>query len=491
MATVDKFIDIFSDKSGREVYESGLHAISDFGMESLIKSGVLVGFSGGPDSVMLLLFLLEYRRAVGDFSILAVHINHSIRGDEADRDERAAKQFCESLGVEFISCTYDIPGLSKESGKSLEETARDVRYSCFKDIILSRNDILAIAVAHNATDNLETILLNIMRGAGARGAAGIPPVRDNVIRPLIYIPKSDIISLLDSYGVAYVVDSTNASLEYSRNRIRNKVIPELKHINSSPEQMATRLSRNLRRDDSYINSVASDFLSEFPGMRVLRDKLMGLHTAVFSRVVAIMAHNVGASLSELQTEKIRSLIFGDDFSYDISGGRFVSERGVCRVLSQNESISAYEIEIFDGINSFADYEAELLVSDEDIIVSSSNVYNFSIKANLSSAIINGRLFLRPKRDGDTVFYGGHTRKLKKLFNDCNVPPSLRDNVPILCDDNGVVWVPGIGVRDDRQGEKSQKRLYVRLSVGLSDDRNYNKRFHIPNEFNNKNSGFRK
>lgn len=491
METVNKIKDIFSTDSGRAVYESAVRAISDFGMCALIESGVLVGFSGGPDSVMLLLFLLEYRRRVKDFPIVCVHVNHSIRGDEAKRDENFSRLFSESLGVEFISSTYDVPAIAKDSGKGLEETARDVRYSCFVDIIQGRNDISAIAVAHNATDNLETVLLNIMRGAGARGAAGIPPVRANVIRPLIYVPKDDIVSLLDSCGIGYVIDSTNSSFEYSRNRIRNKIIPELKEINSSPENMATRLSRNLRRDDEYITTVALEFLSEFVGMRVLREKLISLHISVFSRVVAEMARAVGGGVSEIQIEKIRSLILGDDFSYDISGGRFVCERGVCRVLPKNESLLSYEIEIFAGKNNLPDYEAELVISDEEITVSSLNVYNFSIQANLSSAIINGRLFLRPKSDGDTVFFGGHTRKLKKLFNDYNVPPSLRDNIPILCDSDGIVWVPGIGVRDDRQGAKSEKRIFAYLSVGLESDDNYNSRFHIPGEFNNKSNKIRK
>lgn len=485
MATVDKLHALFSGELGREIYKSALQAIDTYSMNELIKSGVLVGFSGGPDSVMLLSFLLEYRRREEYFPIICVHVNHSIRGDEALRDESASKRFCDSLGVEFISCTYDVPTLAEECGKGIEEMARDVRYSCFSEIISSRNDVSAIAVAHNATDNLETVLLNMMRGAGARGAAGIQPMRDNVIRPLIHLPKETIVAALDAANIEYVIDSTNSSLDYSRNRVRNKVIPELRFIADSPENMATRFSKNLRRDDEYITSVAREVLSESEGMRVSRERLKGLHISVFSRVVAEMARAASASVSEMHIDKIYSLIFSKDFSYDICGGKFVSERGICRVVSNNCGSFDYEIDISQGTNVISEYEAELVISNEDITVSSSNVYNFSIKANLSSAIIIGRLFLRPKKDGDTVFFGGHTRKLKKLFNDHNVPPALRAGIPILCDDRGIVWIPGIGVRDDRRGNSCEKKTYARLSVGLGSDENYNTRFHIPSEFNKK------
>ncbi len=491
MLTVDKISTLFTTDEGRSVYESALSAVCDYGMESAINSGVLVGLSGGPDSVMLLLFLLEYRQRGQYFPIVCVHVNHSIRGDEALRDENESRLLCKSLGVEFLSFTYDVPTLAKKHGKGLEEMARHVRYSCFDDIISGRNDVSAIAIAHNATDNLETVILNIMRGAGARGAAGIPPVRDNIIRPLIYVSKDDIISALDSFGVGYVIDSTNSSFEYSRNRIRGRIIPELRSINSSPENMAARLSRNLRRDDEYITSAAHRFLSDFTGMRVSRDKLCELHISVFSRVVTEMAKAIGGSVSEAQTEKIYSLIFSSDFSYDISGGKFISERGICRVVPKYNALEFYEIEVFLGKNIFTEYDAELVISRGDITVSSSNVYNFSIQANLSSAIINGRLFLRPKKDGDTVFFGGHTRKIKKLFNDYGIPPSLRDRVPVLCDDSGVVWIPGIGVRDDGRDIDKKNGLYVSLSVGIGCDENYNSRFHIPSEFHNKNSVKRK
>ena len=121
---------------------------------------ILVGFSGGADSVMLLLFLLKYRED-NDFPIKAVHVNHSIRGEEADRDENFSKEFCKSLGVDFEAVRVDVPALSKEKNVGIEEAARNARYKIFNDIILADSSFSSIAVAHNATDNLETVIFNM------------------------------------------------------------------------------------------------------------------------------------------------------------------------------------------------------------------------------------------------------------------------------------------------------------------------------------------
>ncbi|MBO5102130.1 MAG: tRNA lysidine(34) synthetase TilS, partial [Clostridia bacterium] len=163
-----KILSLFATAPGKDIYSVAVSSIEEYGMEKMIKKGVLVGLSGGADSVMLLCFLIEYRRRTADFPILAVHINHSIRGESADRDEAFAKRMCASLGVEFISEKIDVPSIAKENGLGIEECARNVRYQEFQNIIQGRNDIGSISVAHNADDNLETVIFNIFRGTGLR-----------------------------------------------------------------------------------------------------------------------------------------------------------------------------------------------------------------------------------------------------------------------------------------------------------------------------------
>ena len=172
---------LFNSKMGKAVYENAVRIIKEYSMDEMLSRGVLIGFSGGPDSVMLLLFLIKYSETGNVGKILAVHVNHMIRGDEASRDESFSKCFCEKLGVEFCSVQRNIPSIASENSQSIEETARNVRYSVFEEILRSRSDVSCIAVAHNSTDNFETVLLNMMRGAGSKGMAGIPPVRGNIM----------------------------------------------------------------------------------------------------------------------------------------------------------------------------------------------------------------------------------------------------------------------------------------------------------------------
>ena len=196
MGQIDRnLIANFFESDGKDVFENALKTLRQNNMEELISGGVLVGLSGGADSCMLLYFLLEYRRRCGgDFSIVAAHLNHMIRGEEADRDEAFCHSLCNSLGVELIAIKFDVPAYALDNSLGIEEAARNVRYSHFEKIISSRNDLGCIAVAHNLSDSAETVLFNILRGCGTRGAGGIRPVRDNIVRPLINLSKSDILS---------------------------------------------------------------------------------------------------------------------------------------------------------------------------------------------------------------------------------------------------------------------------------------------------------
>ena len=204
MCITDK---LFASECGREIYSGALSAISDFSMKPLIKGGTVLGFSGGADSVMLLLFLIKYRSEIGDFPIVAVHINHGIRGKEADEDEEFSRCLCQALNIPFVSRSYDVPKIAAERGIGLEEAARDLRYAAFREILHEKN-YTSICVAHNATDNLETIILNMMRGSGTHGLSGISPVRDSILRPLIYSSKSLISSALTEAGISYKIDSS-------------------------------------------------------------------------------------------------------------------------------------------------------------------------------------------------------------------------------------------------------------------------------------------
>lgn len=465
---------LFSSDLGKKIFTLCENAISDFSMKSRIEQGVLVGLSGGADSVMLLCFLLEYRNRNFHFPIMALHVNHGIRGEEADRDELFSKQFAEAIGVDFLSVHADVPRIAAESGKGIEEAAREVRYSRFREIISGRSDLNTIAVAHNSTDNLETVLMNILRGSGTRGGSGIQAVRDDIIRPLIYVKKEDITKALECARISYVTDSTNNDSDYKRNFVRNEIIPKFKEICDCPEEMFKRFAGNLREDDDYLNDLAAKFLSERAVIK--NTELSELEPPILRRVLSVICNK---SFSFSLFDDVKALISKDNFCYDIGDGkRIVCERGIVSVRDVRLCISDFSSEIVYGSNAFPDFCSEIILSKTKLDKTSLNVYKISIQHDLSSAIINGGLRIGMKRDGDSIYYGGMTRKLKKLFSDRKIPNSKRVLIPILYDDSGVVCVPGFGVRDDG-GKNDGDSLFAIFGVTSVNEEH---RFYFGNEF---------
>ena len=478
-----KFVESFFASAGSHIYEVADRTVKELSMEQYIHSGVVVGLSGGADSVLLLCFLIEYRRRNHlDFTICASHVNHGIRGEEADLDEEFCKDLCERLDIEIIVDRYPIPEIAERFKMSIEEAARWRRYSSFERIIYGRNDIGCVAVAHNMSDNAETVIFNILRGSGARGAAGIRPVRDNIIRPLIRISKKDILSAMNESKVPYVTDSTNLVDDYTRNYIRHEVIPSFERVASDPERMISRFSENMRSDDDFIYGVAQEFISSHSP--ITNSDLKSLHYSVFVRVLALMAQTVHATISYRIAGDIYSLLDKNNFSYSVIGDAiFVCERGECRISRATTEGHDFCFEVSEGVTDLSPLNAVFVLSKDKNTKTYSNVYKNSIQANLSSAIISGSLYLRSKKDGDTVYYGGITHKIKKLFSDAKIPRSKRGLIPILCDENGVVWVPGFGVRDD--GVPSEDRADVFVTLAINDDASDDERLYSASEFRNK------
>ena len=477
----NKISRLFSSEQGKKIYNLAIKTIDDYSMNALLDKGVLIGLSGGADSVMLLCFLYEYRRNHKNIPMIAVHINHCIRADEADRDEEFSKHLCEELGVEFLSIKIDVPRQAEIDKIGLEECARKMRYQQFENIISSRSDIDCIAVAHNSDDNVETVLLNMLRGCGSRGAAGIPPVRNNVIRPLIKVSKSEIVEVLEFCGIQYVTDSTNFNNDYKRNFVRNEISPKLLEIAENPALMIGRMSDNLRSDDEFINCCANDFIAV--RNKILNSDLLKLHRSLRARVIAKMSGSAAISLSSVNFDDLEFLLSKDNFSYSLPGEYvFRCERGVCTIISsEHNDLIEYNIVIPNEKNIISDFDSVFYLTDGRLDESSLNVYKLSIQADISSAIIEGGLYLRPKKDGDTVFYGGITHKMKKLYNDRKIPVSLRPFIPLLCDDRGVVWAPGFGVRDDKHEKKADEKTFATLCIGTSDSF-AEKRFYSGSEF---------
>ena len=439
---------MFSSELGRTIYSVVENTVNDFGMRDLMSEGIALGLSGGADSVLLLLTLLEYkRRNSDDFSIYPIHVNHCIRGDEADADERYCAELCNRLGLQFYSARVDIPTLAKRDGIGLEECARKVRYSILGEYA-NKLGCSCIAVAHNADDNAETLIFNLTRGSGAKGGCGIRPIRDNIIRPIIRLSKQDIISFLNICGIEYKTDSTNLCFDYTRNRIRGLVIPELAKINPDYTSAFARFSDSLAEDCRFLDDLARGYLdelrSQYSNGCISLDFLAKMPWPILSRLLTLFAEaELGISLENLHLMSIRSVICSRRGTVSLPGDNvFQACKARCYFLRTGREKISYYKSLNIGENYVGDIDAMIIVGDV-MHDSYSNVYKFSIHTKISSDIIFNGLYLRSRQDGDQYKYDGITHRLKKVYNDRDISPLVRDFIPVICDRDGIVWVPGL------------------------------------------------
>ncbi len=237
--------------------------------EALIPPGgrVLLGLSGGADSVCLL-WLLKSLEAELSFSLHALHVQHGIRGEEAERDLRFSREMSAALAVPFHAVHLDVPAYAAEKGLGLEEAARLLRYRALEETLadwLAAEGAAAesgrIAVAHHQEDQAETVLHNLIRGTGLRGLGGMQPRQDRLIRPLLTVTREEILGELSAAGLSYVTDSTNAALQYTRNRLRQRVLPELRDINARAVEHISAAAALLGEADALLRQQAESWLA--------------------------------------------------------------------------------------------------------------------------------------------------------------------------------------------------------------------------------------
>lgn len=265
--------------------EKVLQAVKEYSMLKP-KDKVIVGLSGGADSVTLLHCLYSLKETL-DIELYACHINHNLRGEDSDSDQKFAESLCQSLNIPLRVFSVDVKGTIQKH-QSTEEIARKLRYEKFSEYA---EDIGAkVATAHNACDNSETVLLNLIRGTGLKGLCGIPPVRERFIRPLICCTREEIEEYIGANSLKYVTDKSNFSTDYTRNKVRLQLMPLLLEMNPSFHRGVSRTVSALRKD--------SDFLEEMAVMALENarleegvyssEKLAELDAPVFSRAVSLM-----------------------------------------------------------------------------------------------------------------------------------------------------------------------------------------------------------
>ena len=454
-----------------------LEALDVFTIAPLIDRAdrVVIAYSGGADSQLLLRLLSPYLKDRGK-DVLCAHVNHMIRGDEAFADEEKCVRWAESAGVPIRVKRADVPALARSSGTGIEETARNVRYAFFESLRGELGGNTLIATAHNADDNLETVIFNMMRGAGLRGMCGIPAVRDGVyIRPLLLCTGDEIREYCRDNDIPYCVDSTNADTEYSRNYIRNSVTPALKKLNPSPADAVSRMCLNLDADRDCLDKEAERFAESRADADLAIDDLAVLHDALLVRVLALIYKKAGGkrALSAAQLNGMARGVRSAENTFDLNlpdGLIFHIEDGAVSFINGPIDRPVTEIEgntpLKIGGEPFrsGDFLIRAGLDIPDTVESNGIIYNLSIYKTTQFDKIKGDFFVRGRKEGDSYRFGGMTRKVKKLFSESGMTLKKRAASPIVCDGDGIFWIPGFPLRDGACADGADVRSPVYLCL---------------------------
>ena len=426
-------------------------AIKQYEMNDIFD-GAIIGFSGGADSSAILHYLSKKTK-----NLLAVHINHMIRGEEALRDEFFCKNMCKKYGVKFLSFRVDIPLLAEERKQGLEETAREERYRIFNKIISQNGDYKCIVTAHNANDNAETVIFNLSRGSGSRGIAGIKPVINNIVRPLIFCSKEEILEYCKENSISYVNDSTNMDTDYTRNYIRHEIIPMLEKINPSFIDSCLRMGELLRDDDKYIQSVCDKIIEENRiKTRINTELFVSQERPVASRLLMYLSKEaldrkaIDACLRLAKHGKVGQYV---NLPNKLS---FKKERGYVKfVETENLAKAKYNMALKEGLNYIE--QAKTAISLNSDLIPDASKYELVDAVKLKS---EGKLLVRNKKDGDKMIQGKMTKKLKTIFCDKHIPSHHRDKIPLICDEKGILYIPTIAVRDGAKSKNAETVIKI-------------------------------
>lgn len=417
------------------------------------KSTVVCGLSGGADSVCLLLTMMELGAQMG-FFVEALHVNHCLRGEESDRDEEFCRRLCRELNVSFTAVSCDVRGFAQSHGISCEEAARAMRYDVFR----SHSSGKLVATAHNADDCLETMILNLIRGTGLKGLAGIPPVRDNIIRPLMCVSRSEIEEYLRNRGQAYVTDSTNLIADgNTRNKIRHKIIPLMKMINPSLIETSRSTAEILREENSFIERAVGKAYEK----SLKNGGLLGISeydALIRERCVSRYLTSQGCGVSRKRIRECSEIAVRGGKLCITDGVYFVSDGEFSR-LERQEKKKGEEI-----------LSAELKIGENRIFSNCVLICEVEgkeyINKNLTSYLIDydkikGRAFVRNRRYGDKIKlpHRNFTSSIKKLINE-KVPKEMRSTLHFIEDGEGTVFAEMIGVAQRVAPDENTSRLLV-------------------------------
>lgn len=404
---------------------------------------VLIGLSGGADSVALLVILKQLAPRYG-WKLYAAHFNHGIRGVGAEDDQLFCRDLCDMMGVPFYTETGDVPAYARENGMSIETAGRLLRYD-FLGRIKEKTGCTAIAVAHHMNDNAESILLHLVRGSGLRGLIGINPRRDDVIRPLLCVMKDEIEKYLEREGIAYHTDETNLIADGSRNRIRLDVMPYLmKHINPGIVPTLCGMSELLSQDENYLAEEAReayDRVRREDGL--LREELDAMPYPIKTRVIRMALADAGAivDIERVHVEAVAELL--------------KARTGARLMLPRIEAWTSYDLIKFGNPKPGVEFETPL---KPGLIGTPLGVFRIELRngregfrkdpnvgfLDYDKVKALGEPVIRTRQEGDRIQPVGAPgrRKLKDYLIDRKVDREKRGEIPLIACGADVLYLAG-------------------------------------------------
>lgn len=397
---------------------------------------VLVAVSGGADSMLLLNHMLLIKDKYG-IRVSAAHVEHGIRGQESVDDARFVEAFCKKNDIEYHQLEIDAVNEAKAHKMGVEEYSRKRRYEFFNSIPCDK-----IATAHNLSDNVETLLFRLSRGTGLKGACGIPAVRGKIIRPLIEISSDEIREFCDNNNIEYRTDSTNFDNSYSRNYIRNEIVPKFKKINPDFERAVSSFINDTNEDMEFIESVVEKAYNEaFYNNTLKIDVLSKYDNALAKRIILKYFSSFNISVDRLHLNEIVKLtqktgkiqIYGNFFA--------VSDGEILRLADLKEKKSNFSfVSKVLKISEFKEKGVDFYCDCDKII---------------------GTVNIRARIAGDKIKPAGRgcVKSLKKLFNELKIPQEMRGSVGIVTDDSGIIGVIGYCVDERVKIDSDTQNIY--------------------------------
>lgn len=426
---------------------------------------IVVACSGGADSMCLLSLMMEKQKQT-DFEIVVLHVNHNIREGEAQRDANFVKDFCVKNNLKFVLESVDVFKHAKKNKKTVEQSARELRYESFKKV-LEKEKANKIAVAHHKDDQAETILMHIFRGSSLKGASGMASVSGNIIRPLLDFSRDDIEKYNELHKILNIEDSSNNDVNYRRNFIRKEVLPKIEKIFPGVIGSVCEFAKRCKVDDDFIMTQIPQNCFDLKKNEIkIYQNIDGLHDAVKNRAIKLAFEKLGvfADIEQKHLKAVSELFkmkSGSTISLPMSLHANKVYDGV--VISKHKKQEKFQDEKFIlgelEFKGFGKIFSLDITDKQELEFGDGNHYVDLAKIPFSAV-------WRTRKDGDMFTkFGSGTKKLNDYFTDKKVERSLRDSIPVLAVGNKILVVAGMDISENvkisSKTEQIVKIIYVR------------------------------